>query len=317
MIRSIPTPPITPTRAPRTPLPRPRPRRNPALIIAGPGLAMVALAAVASWFTSAAFERSLSRLDEQAVRQAGVALDRALDGQRAQALAQARLLADDNRVRATVITPRFDEATVRDVLDDLRKASGATVMGVLDVHGRVNAVSGLDALKRETLGQTAAMKAAMEKATADVWSFPDRVLVIALAPILSGNQVAALMMVGFELGGPALTAIEQASGVAGALVVADKIVARSSSDPAVGAAFETARAVADGTSQVVESGPGFLVRATRTSDSAAAARAIWLVPRHQQAALFGPVPQVLWMPALAVLATVLAMSLLSIVWVRR
>jgi hypothetical protein len=141
--------------------------------------------------------------------------------------------------------------------------------------------------------------------------------VIALAPILSGNQVAALMMVGFELGGPALTAIEQASGVAGALVVADKIVARSSSDPAVGAAFETARAVADGTSQVVESGPGFLVRATRTSDSAAAARAIWLVPRHQQAALFGPVPQVLWMPALAVLATVLAMSLLSIVWVRR
>jgi len=316
MIRSVPTPPITPARRPRTPVPRLR-KRGSALIIVIPGLAMVVLAAMASGFTSGVFERALSRLDEQALRHAGVALDRALDAQRAQAVAQVRLLADDNRVRATVITPRFDEATVRDVLDDLRKASGATVMAVLDVNGKVNAVSGLEALKKETLGQTAAMKAAMEKATADVWSFPERVLVVALAPIVSGNQVAALMMVGFELGGPALAAIEQASGVAGALLVAERVVARSSGDPEVSAAFEAARGVADGTSAVVESGPGFLARATRTSDSAAAARAIWLVPRHHQAAVFGPVPQVLWMPAVAVLATVLAMSLLSIVWVRR
>jgi hypothetical protein len=275
---------------------------------------MAVLAAVASWFTSAAFERSLGRLDEQALRQAGVALDRALDGQRGQALAQARLLADDNRMRATVITPRFDEATVRDVLEDLRKASGATVMAVLDVAGKVNAVSGLDALKKETLGQTAAVKGAMEKATADVWSFPDRVLVVALAPILSGNQVAALLMVGFDLGGPALAGIEQSLGVAGALVVADKVVARSNAEGALGAAFEAARSVADGTSGVVGA---FVARATRTSDSAAAARALWLVPRHHQAALFGPVPQVLWMPSVAVVATVLSMLLLSIVWTRR
>jgi hypothetical protein len=312
MIRSAPTHPITPARAS---VPRPR-KRIPTAVIVVPGLIMVALAAAASWFTSGAFDRSLSRLDEQALRQAGVALERALDGQRAQALAQVRLLADDNRVRATVITPRFDEATVRDVLDDLRKASGATVMAVLDVNGKVDAVSGLDALKRETLGQTAAMKAAMEKATADVWSFPDRVLVIALAPVLSGDQVAALMMVGFEMGTPALTAVEQSTGVAGALVVADRVIARGDTDPALGPAFEAARNVADGSSRVVEGG-AFLARATRTSDSAAAARAVWLVPQRHQAALFGPLPQVLWMPAVAVLATVLATLLLSIVWIRR
>jgi hypothetical protein len=206
---------------------------------------------------------------------------------------------------------------VRDVLDDLRKASGATVMAVLDVNGKVGAVSGLEALKKETLGQTGAVKAAMEKATADVWSFPDRVLVIALAPIVSGNQVAALMMVGFEVGTPALAAIEQSLGVASALVVADRVVARSNGDATLSPAFEAARAVAEGSSRPVESGRAYLARATRTSDSAAAARAVWLVPRHHQAALFGPVPQVLWMPAVAVLATVLAMLLLSRVWTRR
>ncbi|HXU82454.1 MAG TPA: hypothetical protein VN914_13720 [Polyangia bacterium] len=315
MIRSVPTPvhPLTPV---RTPVPRPR-KRNPLVPIGITGLVMVALGAVASWFTSDAFDRSLGRLDEQALRQAGVALDKAVESQRGQALSQVRLLADDNRVRATVITPRFDEATVRDVLDDLRKATGASVMAVLDSAGKVGAVSGLDSLKKETLGQTAAVKAAMEKATADVWSFPDRVLVIGLAPILSGNQVAALMMVGYELGAPALAAIEQSSGVASALVVADKVVARSNADGALAAAFEAGKSLADGQSRAVELGRGFLARVTRTSEGAAAARAVWLVGRHHQAALFGPVPQVLWMPAVAVMATVLAMLLLSIVWTRR
>jgi hypothetical protein len=313
MIRSVPTPPITPV---RTSVPRPR-KRNPTPLVGGAGLIMVALATVASGFTSSAFDRSLSRLDEQALRQAGVALDKTLEGQRAQALSLVRLLADDNRVRATVITPRFDEATVRDVLDDLRKAAGATVMAVLDVSGKVGAVSGLEALKTETLGQTAAVKAGMEKPTADVWSFPDRVLVVAVAPILSGNQVAALLMVGLELGTPALAAIEQSMGAAGALVVSDRVVARSNGDAVQAAAFEVARTVAEGQSRPVQGAGSFLARVTRTGDSAAGARAIWLVPRHHQAALFGPVPQVLWMPAVAVLATAVAMLLLSIVWVRR
>jgi hypothetical protein len=316
MIRSVPTTPsLTPV---RTPIPRPRKKSSTVpVIVLGVGAVMVALAAVASWFTSAAFDRSLTRLDEQALRQAGVALDKALEAQRAQALSLVRLLADDNRVRATVITPKFDEATVRDVLDDLRQASKATVMAVLDVNGKVGAVSGLDALKKETLGQTGVVKAAMEKASADVWSFPDRVLVIALAPVLSGNQVAALMMVGFEVGAGTLAAVEQSVGVAGALVVADKIVARSNGDGALARAFEAARTVAEGQSSAVESGGQFLVRVTRTGESAAGARAVWLVGQHHQAGLFGPVPHVLWMPAFAVLATALAMLLLSIVWTRR
>jgi hypothetical protein len=268
---------------------------------------------VASWFATSAFGEALSRLDEQALRHAGVALERSLDVQRAQALSEIRLLADDNRVRATVITPRFDEATVRDVLDDLRKASGASVMAVLDVAGKVGAASGIESLKKESLGQTAAVKGAMDKATADVWSFPDRVLVIAVAPIISGNQVAALMMIGFELGAPALAAIEQASGVSAALVVADKVVVRGSTDGALASAFEAARAVAEGQSRVVDAGGRFLARVTKTSDSAAAARAVWLVPHHHQAGLFRTVPLAMWLPVLAVIA----MLLLSIVWSRR
>jgi hypothetical protein len=308
MIRSVPTPPITPLRSPP---PRPR-RRGSRPLVVGAGL-LLAVALGASWFSSRAFDQALSRLDDQALRQAGVALERALDSQRAQALSQIRLLADDNRVRATVITPRFDEATVRDVLEDLRKASGATVMAVLDVTGKVGAVSGLESLKKEGLGQTAAVKGALERPMADVWSFPDRVLVIAVGPILSGNQVAALMMVGFELGPSALATIEQAAGVSVALAVADRVVARGSSDGALAGAFEQARSVTEGPSRTIESDGAFDVRVTKTSDSAAAARAIWLVPHHHRAAMFGAAPQLSWIPALAVIALVG----LSLVWSRR
>jgi hypothetical protein len=310
MIRTVPTPPITPLRPPP---PRPRARRAPQLLLMSTGVALVGLALGAAWFSRGALEAALDQLDAQALGHAGVALDKALDSQRGQALSQIRLLADDNRVRATVITPRFDEATVRDVLDDLRKASGASVMAVLDVAGKVGAVSGIEALKKENLGQTAAVKAAMEKATADVWTFPDRVLVIAVAPIISGNQVAALMVIGFELGSATLGAIEQASGVSAALVVSDKVVARGSSNAALTPVFEAARAVAEGTTRTIDSGGTFLVRASRTTDSAAAARALWLVPRHQQAGLFRMVPQALWIPALSAVA----MLLLSIAWSRR
>lgn len=310
MIRTVPTPPITPFR----PMPAARSRkRAPQVLVWTTGLALLGLAAGAAWLASGALAGGLSRLDEQALRQGAVALDKALESRRAHALSEIRLLADDNRVRATVITPRFDEATVRDVLDDLRKASGATVMAVLDVAGKVGSVSGMEALKKENLGQTLAVKGAMEKATGDVWSFPDRVLVIAVAPILSGNQVAALMMIGFEVGAAALGAVEQASGVSAALVVADRIVARGSSDAALTAAFEAGRGVAEGQSRLVEAGGRYLARVTRTTDSAAAARAVWLVPQHHQAGAFRAMPVAIWLPVLSVLG----MLALSIVWSRR
>jgi hypothetical protein len=310
MIRSVPTPPVTPPYSPlRPPLPRAR-HRGRRLVILGTGAGLLVLAAASSAYTSHAFDQALSRMDEQAVKRAAATFDRTIEQQRGQALAQVRLLVDDNRVRSTVITPRFDEATVRDVLDDLRRASGAAVLAVLDVNGKVSAVSGLEGLKKESLGQTAAVKRALERPTADVWSFPERILVIAVAPVLSGNQVAALLMVGFELGGPALAGVEQALGVSGALVVADRVMARGSADGAATAGFEAARAVPEGTTALVGA---WLARAARTSESAAGARALWLVPRHQQAGLFGPVASALWMPALAMAV----MLLFSIVWTRR
>jgi hypothetical protein len=308
MIRTAPAP-LTPAR-PLTPPPRPQPRQT--WLWLG-GLAVLALAAAASWFASRLFDQALGRIDRQALRQAALALDHTIEQQRSHALSVVRLLSDDNRVRATVITPRFDEATVRDVLDDLRRASGAAVLAVLDVAGKVGAVSGGDSLKKESLGQAAAVKAALEKPTADVWSFPDRVLTVAVAPIVSGNQVAALLMIGFELGQPALADIERTLGVAGALVVADRVLARSSSDPAVTTALESARAVAEGSSRLLSGARPFVAAASKTGEAATAARAVWLVPQHHVADQFGAVPQALWTPVLAAVA----MLLLSIVWTRR
>jgi hypothetical protein len=310
MIRTAPAP-LTPAR-PLTPRPRPQPRHT--WLWAG-GLAVLALAAAASWFASRTFDQSLARLDRQALRRAALALDHTIEQQRGHALSEVRLLSDDNRVRATVITPRFDEATVRDVLDDLRRASGAAVLAVLDVTGKVGAVSGGDSLKKESLGQAAAVKGGLDKPTADVWSFPDRVLAVAVAPILSGNQVAALLMIGFEVGQPALADIERTLGVSGALVVADRVLARSSSDAAVAAALETARGVAEGSTRVIAGAGNFVAAASKTGEAAAAARAVWLVRQHHLADQFGALPQALWTPVLAALAMLLVS--LSIVWARR
>jgi hypothetical protein len=88
------------------------------------------------------------------------------------------------------------------------------------------------------------------------------------------------------------------------------VVARGSADGAPASAFEAARALNEGTTGLVG---GWLARAARTSESAAGARALWLVPRHQQAGLFGPVGGALWMPALVMAV----MMLFSIVWTRR
>jgi hypothetical protein len=58
------------------------------------------------------------------------------------------VLADDNRIRSTVLAPKFDEATVQDILEDLRKSSGATLLAVVDAAGKVIAVAGPPACAR-------------------------------------------------------------------------------------------------------------------------------------------------------------------------
>jgi hypothetical protein len=273
------------------------------------GGALLALSLVGSWATNQQLARFLADLDVQALHGAEQAFGRFVEQQRGHLLSQVGVLVDDTRVRSTVITPKFDEATVKDVLNDLKKASGASALAVLDVSGKVKVVTGADRLRQVDLGSSPVVKAAIEGPASDVWTFPEQVLVVAIAPVRTGSTVSALLMMGFMLGEPVLGAVQRTTGAHGALYVGEKLLASSSNDPGLAQALRQASIIQDGSDQLVRTDRDFFGRAVRTSESSTAAKAVWLVPQHHQGGRVGLLRVIVWMPALAVALTLVLIIL--------
>jgi hypothetical protein len=273
------------------------------------GLALVALAGAGAYSNQMQLQGLMSELDGKALGQAAALLNRTLEQQRANLLAESQILAEDTRVRTTVMTPQFNEATVRDVLDDLRRTSGAAVMAVLDMRGKVQAVAGSDSLRGMDLGASPLIAQAMDKAVSHVWTFPEQVLVIALAPVRAAGQVVALLLVAHQLGESTLAPIERSLGVASVVVIREKIAAGSSRSPAVTAAAQAGLTLEEGKS-MMSADRQYLVRATATSQSAGAGRVVWAIPMHQHGARVMKLQILGWMPiVLVILAVALAVSL--------
>jgi hypothetical protein len=261
--------------------PQPAPGRSLRALVAGV-IVLAALGAV-SWTADRQMRRLLSSLDEDAVAEAARSLDQLLARQRDQLVAEVTVLADDNRIRATVLAPKFDEETVQDVLEDIRKSSGATLLAVLDASGKVQAVAGAAGLKKVSLASSSAVKSGFERPTSDVWTLPDEVQVVGLAPIRSGDQTPALLVKGLSLGKSQLATVETALGVSGAVFIGERIAAQSGQTPALDGAFKAAAQLADGTAQIAGVERDYVVRLARAGDGATAARIAWLVPQHHHA----------------------------------
>src|SRR5205085_10250193 len=129
----------------------------------------------AAWMASEQLARMSSSLDDERLGQASRTLEQLVSRQREQLVSEVKVLADDNRIRATVLAPKFDEATVQDVLEDLRKSSGATLLAVVDSAGKVTAVAGAAGLREVNLGASPAVKTGFDRPTSDVWTLPDQV----------------------------------------------------------------------------------------------------------------------------------------------
>lgn len=244
------------------------------------GFAVLAALGGASWLTDRQLASFLSTLDEETLEQATRTFDRLLDRQREQLAAEVTVLADDNRIRATVLAPVFDEATVQDVIDDLRGISGATLLAVLDGNGRVQAVSGTATLRQADLSASSSVKKAYGRSASDVWTLPGEAQVIGLAPIRSGDQTRALLVKGLPLGKSQLAAVQATLGVAGAVFIGDELVAHSAQSPALEEALRASAQLSDGTARIATASGSYLVRVARAGAGATAARVAWLVPRH-------------------------------------
>jgi hypothetical protein len=264
------------------------------------GAALLALALGGSWAAQRQLDRFLGELDGDALLAAKRVLDRSLEQQRSQVLSQVGVLAEDNRIRATVIMPNPDEGTIRDVLDDLMKTSGAGLLAVLDVQGKVRAVTGIEGLREVGLGSSAVVKAAVEHPAAYIWTFPKQVLAIGVAPVRFRGEIYAYLVMGFEAAKPALVAIKEALGVSAAALIGDKIVASSSDDPSLGETFREAAAGDEETNVLLRNGgQDYLSRVTRVSNSVASAKVVWLVLRHRQAEPVRLLRLATWTPSLA------------------
>lgn len=260
------------------------------------GVVIVAVLALGAWLADQQFKRFLTSLDEDALGQATRTLEHVLGRQRDQLVAEVTVLADDNRIRATVLAPKFDEATVQDTLEDLRKSSGATLLAVLDGGGKVQAVTGTGGLREVSLGASPAVKTGFNRPTSDVWTLPDQVQVIGLAPIRSGEQTPALLVKGLPLGQSQLSTVEKSLGVAGAVFIGDRMAASSSQTPELDEAFRGASRLAEGTQQITAGGKSYLARIARTSEAATAARVVWVVPQHHHLGRAKPILLLIWYP---------------------
>jgi hypothetical protein len=259
---------------------------------------LLGLTLAAVWVGKRQMEKVFSDLDAASLRQAEQTLNSQVDQQRARLIAAVRLLADDTRIRSTGLTTGFDEGTIRDVLEDLKKASNVSVLAVLDSSGKVRAITGAEGLRQMDLSSSPVIKAAREGPASSFWTLPDQVLIISVAPIHAGPQVSALLLMGIVLGAHELSGIQHTLGVASAVFTGDRLIASSSEDPSLGDIFKSAMAIGDGDSHLVPGHPNFLSRVTRTNDSATAAKVVWLAPRYRQTHGAEVLRFANWMPAL-------------------
>jgi hypothetical protein len=286
--------PLQTSTAPHQPPPAPRSRSGP--IVVG-SLLFVMAAAAASWVAHRRLDDHFTDLDVEDLRRADSILDVLVDQQRARLIASVRMLAEDTRIRSTAATTGFDETTIRDVLEDLKKASDVGVLAVLDESGKVRAITGAEGLRQMDLSASPVIKAAQERPASYFWTLPNQALIIGVAPIHAGPRVAALLLMGTPLGVQQLGAIQRTLGVAGAVFSGDRLIV---SDPAAGAleaVFKTANARGGNGPQVVRGDVDYLTRVTRTNDSATAANVVWLVPRHRMGPLAQVIRVAIWVPA--------------------
>jgi hypothetical protein len=285
------------------------PRRSRAPWVVGG--ALLVLAAAGSAVTQSQLRALLTELDGRSLERAEVLLERTIQQQKTDLLAEVGILADDTRVRTTVMTPEFNEATVRDVLEDLRRASGARMMAMLDPAGRVQAVSGADSLRGVDLGSVPVVRQGMEQEAANVWTFPDQLLVVGLAPVRSGDQVLALFMVGREVGKSMLAPIQGALGTSAAVLIGDQIASATRDDEAVRAVARAAAGLELGRNHRVPGTRDHLVRITAASQSGGAGRIMWMIPLHEYGGRVLNLQILAWLPVVLVALALVASTLVA------
>lgn len=267
------------------------------VLVAGAAALVFGVALGVSWALQQRLDALLARIDAHALDAASEMLEELVARQGQQLAPTASVLSEDARVRAMVLTPTFDRATVLDLLADLKRASNAGVMALLDDAGRVRAVVGAPELDRLDLGGSSLVAQALEKPSAQVWAFDDTVGVLAVSPVRVDERLLAFFMMGIEIDDGVLQSIERTLGATGAVFVGERMVASASRDSEIEQALRAAVAQPRGSKGVVAG--KFLAFSKPLRDSAVA-KVAWLVPLYRHADGAAATRLLGWVPAVLV-----------------
>ena len=175
----------------------------------------------------------------QAVNATSALLSQVSEEIRLRLRTEAQLMSEDPRLKSTLATPGIDEATIVDVLQDLRKQTSAELLAVLTPTARVRAVVGADYLKNLDLSTSSVVRAAQatEQPAVGTWVVADRVLDVSAKAIRFDNQTVAFLVVGAPMTEATLRRAHEVTGAGVALLVGGKVTLAQPADAAFTPAF--------------------------------------------------------------------------------
>jgi len=264
------------------PSPDAAPRLLPAWLGFALGLGTLLLGI--SWYVlqGAALAAGARVQGAQAVESARALLEHVSEEVRLRLRTEAQLMSEDPRLKSTLATPGIDEATITDVLQDLRKQTSAELLAVLTPTARVRAVVGADYLKNLDLSTSSVVRAAQatEQPTVGTWVVADRVLDVSAKAIRFDNQTVAFLVVGAPLAEATLTHAHRVTGAWVALLVGGKVALAQPSGQDFTLAFTALAAEPSAleTQEMVLAGHDYMVQLTDLKNAVPRARLAVVLP---------------------------------------
>ena len=189
---------------------------------------------------------ALHQLSSSIVRESATHLERArrtFDLTRARTLdslrAQARVMVEDPRLKATLSVDGIDEPTVADILGDLGKLRSSGFLMVLTPEGRVFAQAGADELRGLDLSGSSAVKKAqstLESVTGS-WVIGGKIMDLSIMPVRFRTKPIAYLVVGTAVDQDMLNAVADEIGVAVATTTGRTIMLSAPPDDQTKAMF--------------------------------------------------------------------------------
>jgi hypothetical protein len=238
-------------------------------------LSVLAVVLAGAWglLASTTHDRGLDRLDELQIQRANDTWTVATSNALTSLAEEVKVLVDDARVREPLATPNMDDATLIDVLEELKISSGASLVGILTPAGVVRVVAGNDSMRGLDLGASSLMKGS----GTGTWVFPDRMVGVALAPVRLGDTLVAHLMFGRDFAKRTLELVEKSTGAIGAVVFQQNVVVAGTDDAAVGPVLREVASLTPG--QTVAFGSAWLTRSAKL-DETSGARVVFLLARR-------------------------------------